>query len=65
MNLTNKIYLKGMLGFELQNDLSPTSGEAVLSSMLVDGRCQVQSPVAFVDVAVRSFPIFFLRNLRK
>ena len=35
-----------------------TSGRAVLRSKLVDGKCQVQSPVALVDLAVRSFPWF-------
>ena len=33
----------------------PTSGGAVLCSKLVDGRCQVQSPVAIVDLAIRIF----------
>ena len=41
----------------------PTSGRAVLHSKLVDGRCQVQSPVALVE----PFGVFrrFLRNSRK
>ena len=33
----------------------PTSSAVVLRSKLVDGRCQVRSPVALVDLAVRSF----------
>ena len=37
----------------------PTSGRAFLHSKLVDRRCQVQSPVALVDLPVRSFPWFF------
>ena len=36
----------------------PTSGGAVLRSKLVGGRCQVQTPVVLVDLAVRSFPWF-------
>ena len=36
----------------------PTSGGAVLRSKLVDRICQVQSPVALADLAVRSFPWF-------
>ena len=43
-----------------------------LNSKLVDGRCQVHSSVALVDVAIRSFPWFSpnsskyeLRSLRK
>ena len=35
--------------------LGPTS---CCAQKLVDGRCQVQSPVALVDLAVRSFPWF-------
>ena len=37
----------------------PISSGAVLLSKLADGRCQVQSPVTLVDLAVRSFPWFF------
>ena len=36
----------------------PTSGRVVLCSKLVDGRCQVQTLVPLVDLAVRSFPWF-------
>ena len=46
---------------EFMTDLSPTGSKAVLRSKLVDGRCQVQLPVALVDRAVRSF----LRNSSK
>ena len=34
---------------------SSTSGEAVLRPKLIDGRCHVQSLVAVVDLAIRSF----------
>ena len=37
---------------------SPISGQAVLLSILVDGRYRVQFPVALVDLVVRSFPWF-------
>ena len=33
-----------------------TISGAVLRSKVVDGRCQVQSPLALVDLTVRSFP---------
>ena len=36
----------------------PSSGGAVLLAKLVDGRCQVQSPVVLVSLVVRSFPWF-------
>ena len=39
----------------------PISGGAVLRSKLVDGMCQVQIPVALVDLAIRGF----LRNSLK
>ena len=47
--------------------LSPTratSGGAVLRSKLVDGKCQVQSPIALFDPAFQSFS-YFLRNSHK
>ena len=39
--------------------LGPTSGCAFLRSKLVDERCQDQSPVMLVDLAIRSFPVVF------
>ena len=47
---------------DLQN--GPTSGGAVLNSKLVDRRCQNQSPVTLVDLAVWIFKCF-IRNLHK
>ena len=38
--------------------LGPTSGCTVLRSKLVEGRCQVQSLVELVNLAVQSFPWF-------
>ena len=38
-----------------------TSCRAVLSSNLVDERCQVLFLVALVDLAVRSFPLYSLK----
>ena len=35
--------------------MCPTSGRAVLCSKLVDGKCQAQSPIMLVDLAVRSY----------
>ena len=37
----------------------PTSGGAVLRSKLVDRRCQVKFPAAFVDQAIWSLQSFF------
>ena len=34
------------------------SDRGVLRSKLLDGRCQVQFPVALVDLAIRTFPWF-------
>ena len=39
---------------------SPTSGWAALPSKLVVRRCRVQSTIALVDLAILSFPWFFL-----
>ena len=39
--------------------LGPTSGGAVLRSILLDGKSEVQSPLALVDIAVFRG---FLRN---
>ena len=41
--------------------LDPASPPVYLRSKLVDGRCEIQSPVALVDVAVQSFPWFSLK----
>ena len=40
------------------NILGPTIGEAVVCSKLVDGRWEAQSPIALVDLAIRSFAWF-------
>ena len=37
----------------------PTSGGVVLHSKLVDGRCQVQSPVALFDLVILEFSVIF------
>ena len=34
----------------------PTRDGAVLRSKQVDGRCQIQSPVTLVDIAIGNFP---------
>ena len=38
--------------------LAPPVAAPFCALKLVDGKCQVQSPVALVDLAVRSFPWF-------
>ena len=48
-------------GFEsrvkgMDAELSVLGSTSSCARKLVDGRCQVQSPVALVDLAVRSFP---------
>ena len=42
---------------DILRDFGPTSGTVVISK-LEDGRCQVRTPVALVDLAVWSFPWF-------
>ena len=44
-----------VMQLEFQQIGGPTNGRAVLRSKLVDGRCQVQSPVAHDDLVGRSF----------
>ena len=42
----------------LFSERTPESGGDILLSKLLDGRCQVQSPVALVCLAAMSFPWF-------
>ena len=42
----------------VSNEVSSTSGRKIVSSKVVDERCQVQSLVALVDLAALSFPLF-------
>ena len=54
-SLLGKISIK-LLKIKLFNSKkAPPVEQAVMPSKLVDGRCRVQSPVALVDLAVRSF----------
>ena len=48
-----------MTSTQIRLYVRPTSGGKVLRSKLVDGRCQIQSPVMLVEVAVRNFLWFF------
>ena len=54
------VYIK----LSFRHFISPTTSGVVLHSKLVDGKRHVQSPLAFVDLAVRSFP-WFSQNSRK
>ena len=51
---TKKVFIQMSL---IQKNLGPTLGGAIMRSKPVDG-CRIQSPVAFVDLAVRSFLCF-------
>ena len=58
IKLKNQCRILRKLFVKILIERSLTSGDAVLRSKLVDGRCKVQSPIALVDLAVRSFPWF-------
>ena len=42
---------------------SPSSGQAVLHSKLVDGWCRVHFPVSLADLTVRIFPWFSPKHM--
>ena len=61
-NLCSTLFLKSICNTliyiinAISIEICLTSGATVLYSKVVDGRYQVQSPVAVVNLAVRSFP---------
>ena len=63
LNLDSKLNIR--LQEKILLEFYPISVGAVLGSKLVDGRFQVQSLVALVDLAFLEFSVFFFRSLRK
>ena len=49
------------IGLKLFKEMKSVALLAVLPFQLIDRKCRYKSPVALVDLAVRSFPGFFLK----